>query len=224
MFPDIQNELLANFASLTMTSISKLGEGWDNEAYLVNNKIVFKILKQRAKHIQSETARHAKVEIKLLRFLYNKLPVQTPAILYATDDGACYGYEYLNGTSLSLEHLKEGSQKQSYIKIWVSTAIALERLLSLAEATTLGLEKFQYNAYRLGRVAEVMKRDLLDSELNQVAQDCLDHYITEWEDAQLIITHGDAGLGNWIFDPKSSTYGLIDWADACIATAELQIF
>jgi hypothetical protein len=85
---DPKQKLQTDFPSLVIESIKKIGEGWDNDAYLVNEKTVFRIQKTSSSHLADEQQQHIKVEIEILNKIVGRLSARTPTISHVAPDNS----------------------------------------------------------------------------------------------------------------------------------------
>lgn len=221
MNDQLKQKLESDFPDLVITEIKQIGEGWDNIAYLVNKEVVFRVPKKKTEEIAQEILNHTKTEIQFLKRIENTLPVKSPSIKYVAKDESYYGYSFASGEQVSFEEIED---KDSFVKLWIDTAVVLSNSIPLNDATKIGVKQVSLNEYRLKRVKQVIDSKVLDDELHELAEYTLQNYLTVWNQAPQFILHGDPGLGNWVYDKPSNTYTLIDWSDICIGPQEFQMY
>ncbi|MFO0971158.1 MAG: aminoglycoside phosphotransferase family protein [Candidatus Saccharimonadales bacterium] len=221
MDEQLKQKLESDFPNLVIAEIKRIGEGWDNIAYLVNNEVVFRVPKKKTEEIAQEILDHTKTEIQFLKRIEGKLPVKSPSIKYVAEDKSYYGYTFASGGQVSFEEIKD---KEGFVKLWIDTAMALGKSMPLDDATKMGVKQVSLNEYRLKRVKQVIDSKILDDELHELAEYTLQNYLAVWNQAPQFILHGDPGLGNWVYDEPLNTYTLIDWSDICIGPQEFQVY
>lgn len=221
MDEQLKQKLKSDFPNLVIAEIKRIGEGWDNIAYVVNNEVVFRVPKKKTEEIAQEILDHTKTEIEFLKRIEGKLPVKSPSIKYVAEDKSYYGYSFANGNQVAYEEIED---KEGFVKLWIDTAIALGNSMPLNDATKVGVRQVSLNEYRLKRVKQVIDSKILDDELHELAEYTLRNYLAVWNQASQFILHGDPGLGNWVYDEPSNTYTLIDWSDICIGPQEFQLY
>ena len=220
-----KKKIESDFPNLNILEISKIGEGWDNEAYLVNNEIVFRLPKEgKDNFFDKERIQHTQSEIKLLKSIENKLPVLIPKVTHVAPDSLYYGYEFLPGERVTESVLSTEKKKKDFAKLWIKATLNMEKSLDIEEAKIIGLRPFTSNEYRLEQIKKVIDSNLLNSNMLSIAKGTLKNYISAWNSARKVFVHADMGFFNWVYSKENNTYAIIDWSDACIAPIEFHMY
>lgn len=206
------SSLLHDQFQLDISSISLLGEGWDNVVFLVNDKWVFRFPRRLiAKELIEK-------EIRLLTLLKNRLPLQIPKPLFLgqpTTTYPCtfYGHELLKGTPGSAIMLSE----EEYCQAAFSLGHFLKNLHAI-NIDDLGLsdEDFDYGKSKSvfdSRLSAIEKSYDLKAYKKKFDDICSDAQGYQSTETRLI--HGDMYHRHLIFE-KNLLSGIIDWGDCAL--------
>ena len=215
--PDLARKLISTqFPELLPITVSPFGDGWDNTAYLINDKFVFRFPRRT---IAVDLLR---TESTALPAIAPKLPIPVPAPGFVGKPTAEYewifsGYECLTGETADRKSL--GDQQR-----W-----------SIAESLALFLKRLHGLDQELARIHNVpddlfgrldlnkRKPQLLDNlrslkeqgEL-QDTQFLLHHYDLALQSElaeKLSLVHGDLYPRHLLVDDEFKLSGIIDWGD-----------
>lgn len=209
-------QLLQQFPEINVQQIKKLGEGWDNAAYLINNEVVFRF-PQREVSVPLLV-----LENSLLPQLANRFTLQIPNPIYIGHEQADYpwvfsGYKKLSGIS--------GCQLDLSNHEYSVCAKALGKFLRQLhdlDITQLDIgtppyvnkrtDKRGMQQYLQTRWQEVSKKFALHSFLSLRDEIIKNIENVNLESDELCLIHGDLYHRHLLFNNKKLT-GIIDWGD-----------
>lgn len=210
-------ELVAGqFPSLAGARIAPFGEGWDNVAYLLADRWVFRFPRRA---IAVPLIRH---ESAVLPWLAPRLPVRVPVPRFVGRPTDAYpwvfaGYEHLPGTTVDRAH----PDPDARVALAVPLATFLRALhdVPFAEARAWGAPADQLArldatarvpvvAERLARLANA--RPSLDQE---ALTPVLDAVPSSWRPRDDVLVHGDLYARHVLVDEGHALAGVIDWGD-----------
>jgi len=119
------DQIKAHFPNLYFAS-QLITKGWDNDALILDNKIVFRFPKKDV------YARRFKGEIELLQYLSTKTNISIPEYCYLPDNRDFGGYMIIPGTELTLEIFTSLTEYQK-----LTIAEQLGEFLSILHETPL---------------------------------------------------------------------------------------
>ena len=202
---------------IKIESIKKLGEGFDNVVFLVNNKYVFRF----PKHTESETLMID--ENHILPTLQKILPLNIPNLIYfgkptKSYDFSFHGYELLQGESAYKTILSE-TDLQNCLKQF---AIFLKKLHSIKspQAQSIGAKNQLYDKTTVKRVIESLENRIAVLWQNNVIEkneDIIKNKIELSKKIKIIhdddcLVHGDLDFRHILIKNKKLS-GIIDWSD-----------
>jgi aminoglycoside phosphotransferase (APT) family kinase protein len=216
--PELAKRLVESQFDLTVSSISLLGEGWDNLAYLVNSEYVFRFPRREMGVASMQN------ELLILPYLADKLtfPSSIPTFVGKPTDAypaPFSGYSMLAGKPLSDTPPKfvESLLFAKQLAQWLRELHAVSVLAS-HRAQIKGDQSWRVNVghrietskERLVKYAACFEQSGLDVTDLKSRLDAFDgsHF-----DLQRCYVHGDLYSRHLIVDSKTMLAGLIDWGD-----------
>lgn len=222
---EVRQWLATTFPDVAVHSCAFLAVGWDSEAWLVNDDLVFRL--PRRPEVATRLAR----EVCLLPKLAPALPVPVPEPRYVARDPALgtvsgMGYRRLAGVSLTAApHL---------LRVGVPLARDLAEFLSALhqipprEACPCGViitSWADWHARWRGFVAETERNlaGLLSTDESRRATRFLAGFLDRLvEPARIALIHHDLALEHLLVDPVGARLtGVIDWTDAALGDPAL---
>lgn len=213
--------LLKKQFGLTVDTLTPLGEGFDNSAFLINGNIVFRFPhREQAKGCMQN-------EIALLPFYKQNLSFALPDLKYIGEATREYpypfvGYPLLAGELLSarLPSLTDNSHFATTLGNWLKELHALP-VQAAHLANIQGSQSWRLDIpNRTQKVVEILEQygeDFKDAgfdpvELNHMMETFEHLHITD----QQVYLHGDLYAKHIMVDKKGMPAGLIDWGDTHI--------
>jgi aminoglycoside phosphotransferase (APT) family kinase protein len=217
----------ARFPQLGAPSLTPLGEGWDNAAFLVNGQWVFRFPRRAVAAELIET------EARILPLIAPELPLPVPVPVFVAEPIAGYpwpfaGYAMLPGTPLSRNRLCERDETAC-----ASSLGAFLRALHAIDAEPLvaaGLPgdkigrldharmrpKFLERLDALHAAGLVRERNALIAFLDRVAP-------AGPRSDRLAVVHGDLYARHVRMDEDLRVSGIIDWGDLHLGDPALDL-
>jgi aminoglycoside phosphotransferase (APT) family kinase protein len=215
--PDLARSLIEEkWPALKPVSVSDVGSGWDNSAYLINSSFVFRFPRRMIAVPLIET------EIALLPWLAPKVPLRIPVPIYAGSPSPSYpcpfaGYSSIPGRSLTASRLSDMDRK--------ALARPLARFLRMLhsipadEARTKGAP-----GDTLRRLDIASRRGVTRARLEAIAaagipcdrvriEYLLDTLPVIERPADDALVHGDLHSGQVLINEQREIAGVIDWGD-----------
>jgi len=215
--PELARSLIEEFwPALRPVSISEIGVGWDNNAYLVNGSLVFRFPRRMIAVPLIET------EIGLLPWLAPQLPLRIPVPIYFGSPSRTYpcpfaGHRMIPGRTLLAAPLSDSDRK--------ALARPLARFLaSLHSISTDQAKAVGVPADTLERLNTTKRRQVTRIRLDAIATAGIRCDITRIEhllDTLPILerprtdslVHGDLHSGQIVINEQRQIAGIIDWGD-----------
>ncbi len=190
--------ITAQFPAFAEASVAPFGSGWDNAAFLVDGRIVFRF-PQRA-----VAAPLIEREIALLPLIAPHLPLPVPNPQYAGAASARFpwrfaGYERLAGVTSCTRVLPESA------------------LAALADA----LARFLRALHDLD-ASPLLARGLLGDTIAKISPERLGIDEPPLEDAPRVV-HGDLYARHLLIDDDDRLCGVIDWGDLHYASPAVDL-
>lgn len=214
------------FPELKPAKVQKLGEGFDNSVFKVNDRYVFRFPRREIAAELIET------ENRLLPVIAPMLPIPIPNLQFqgTADDSYPWpfsGYPMIDGTSP--KQLTEEQRLMSTEPL--AHFLRALHSFSVDEAKRLRIPFDNFGridlSVRKPRFAEnidkIWEYQLIDADLNQALRKYL-HTLPESfkEDIQTLV-HGDLHIRNILVDDKGKVSGVIDWGDTHIGHPALDL-
>lgn len=214
------------FSNLTILKVAAFARGFDNTAFLINERYVFRFPRRE---IAGELI---KVENRLLPNIAPKLPLEIPKPQYIGKPQpnfpwAFSGYELLGGKNP--EKLTREQRKKS-------TNILAQFLRQLHSFPLQQAEKLQIPYDQLGRLDVKKRKPLLmerinslkmENRLSDVLYNSLRQFITTVEDTLVdekkVLVHGDLHLRNMLVDDEGKITAVLDWGDTHIGSPAIDL-
>ncbi len=198
-----------------------IGEGWDNKAFLVNEKIIFRFPRRK---IAVELIERENIILKNLRAL--SIPIAIPNPNYIGHPTTAYpypfhGYNLIPGISVCHAQLSE----QERIASLPVLATFLKQLHSIdkAQALTMGAQAQVFDRTNIDKtINNLYERvdKIIAKKICVINKDCFQQEITAIQKIQLppddeCLIHGDLYCRHLMF-AQGQLSGIIDWGDSGI--------
>lgn len=214
--------LIEKTCNFKVLAITPFASGWDNQLFLVNDKLIYRFVKRE------EGIEYMLQEYIALEYLSDRLPVRIPKLLSKGErDGWPFcAYEKLSGVEAS-DFNATSSQLQVIAK---ELAVFLKQLhtLPVKEAMDVNL-RFDWNgkANSYTKVPTVQKllKKLSDDGIVSRAKDfsrLLEILSEEHIDSSRQICHGDLRPEHLLIENGHLT-GVVDWGDCCISSPGIDL-
>lgn len=217
--PDLAKNLIeTQFPQLKPATLEVLGEGWDNAAYLVNEKWVFRFPKREV------AAPSILNECRILPVIATQLPLPVPHPIFQGKPTNTYpwhfaGYEKLKGDLACGARLTDQERRacavplaQFLAKLHASTSLFPQGVLP---QDPFGRNDVEKTRTRLETYVEKAKPYISQAHYRDVqtmlAQPLKMHLKTD------ALVHGDLYVRHLLLDSQRSLSGIIDWGDATLA-------
>jgi aminoglycoside phosphotransferase (APT) family kinase protein len=208
----------ARFPELRAERVERLGQGWDNAAYLVDGTVVFRF-PQRA-----IVAPLVETEIAVLPKLGPLLPVAIPVPRWIGTPDATYpwhfaGYALLRGAPLDVAHPDDAER--------AALARPLARFLRALHAVDpapyvaaglpgdlIGrLDARKRNPLAAGRLEALVQADALTHAEASAVMAALERDAPLEAPERLTVVHGDLYARHLLLDETNALAAVIDWGD-----------
>lgn len=217
------SELISSQFKLKASVIKSLGEGYDNSAFLVNDKFVFRFV-----HREQLSPTCMANEITLLPYLFEHLSFPLPNLSMIGQPTAIYpfqfaGYEILTGELLT-EHqapLVEDPEFATILGAWLKELHALP-ILSTHESLIQGEHDWRLDVvHRTQRVLETIKQYrqyFIDAGFEpEMLIKKMDFFRDlNVDQSKECYVHGDLYAKHILVKENGLPAGLIDWGDVHI--------
>jgi aminoglycoside phosphotransferase (APT) family kinase protein len=229
---DIDAALVANlvgaqFPELAGKSVAPFGVGWDNAAFLVDGRILFRFPRRRI------ATRLIAREVALLPHIESALPLPISAPHFAGKPSAEYpwtfaGYAMIRGTSACSVSLPE--DRRAALARPLGEFLRALHAIDAAPLVELGLPPDEIG--RLDprkRIAATRERLPRLAAANAVARP---EALLEWleahppqplDDGKRRIVHGDLYARHVLLDARGTPAGVIDWGDMHLGDPALDL-
>jgi aminoglycoside phosphotransferase (APT) family kinase protein len=205
----------SQFPALATLPLRTFGEGWDNVAYLLGERWIFRFPRRAVAAVLIET------ELRVLPQIAPRLPLPVPVPRFAGVSGEAFpwpfaGYELLPGDSLSRSRLDERAAKRAAHRV----GEFLRALHAIDSDGVLGLD-----VDRIGRLEHARCMPKVMERLQELADagiiDDIEPFERILEETAppasarepLVIVHGDLYGRHVLVDGESHVCGVIDWGD-----------
>ncbi|MDF1507076.1 phosphotransferase [Robertmurraya sp. DFI.2.37] len=214
------------FPNLTILKVTTFAKGFDNTAFLINDRYVFRFPRRE---IAGELI---KIENRLLPNIAPSLPLEIPKPQYIGETQSDFpwafsGYEHLGGM------IPEKLTREQRMK---STIILAEFLRKLHNFPLQHAEKLQIPYDNLGRLDLKKRKPLLIERINSLKTEnrlsdglysSLLQFITTVEDTfvdeKKVLVHGDLHLRNMLVDDEGKITAVLDWGDTHIGSPAIDL-
>lgn len=206
------------FPSLTpIQSLKKIGEGWDNQVFLLNDSIVFRFPHRKI------SVQLIEQENVLLQHLHSMLSLEIPNPQYHGQPNQIYpfpfhGYLIVPGTPGYRANLTFAERSESINPL----AHFLKKLHSIDDklALSLGAKPQVFDRTDFNHIQRTLKervQKLIERKIGNLDQSTLEYEISQASKLTLprndnVLVHGDLYSRHLIFNQGKLT-GIIDWGD-----------
>lgn len=223
----VKNVLQEQFPEISpIENIQLLGEGWDNQIYLINENIVFRFPRRKASIELMER------ETQILSHLPDFPGIKTPRLKYIGKSTAlhpypCQGYEMIKGVSGYQANLTEQERNENIVIL----AKFLKQLHSInAQSEQMGVVPQGFgsrsNIDETIKILSERTDKLILHKILNINTPCLRNEINLARKLTLpdehCFVHGDLDCRHLIFDGKKLT-GIIDWGDTDITNRSVDL-
>ena len=207
------------FPELKPAKLQKLGEGFDNSVFMVNDQYVFRFPRRKIAVELIET------ETRLLPGLAGILPIPVPNPIFqgTPDDGYPWpfaGYPIIKGQPPSLlteeQRLQSVAPLARFLRTLHDYPIEKAKQLKIPfdEIGRLGIKM------RKPRLVENMEKakhlDIMHNGLVEALKHFLQTVPDDLSDGTQALVHGDLHIRNILVDDGGKVSGIIDWGDTHI--------
>lgn len=221
---DVNLILLEQFPSIPIVSIEKIGEGFDNTVFNLNNETLLRFPRRDI------AVKILEIEERLLPYLKNHVEIQTTFPILFGKSSKLFpwpflGYNFIKGNPpITLN-------KEERIQLIEPIAKFLKQLHSIPVKELFKLD-IPYDelrrldiGYRLPKLKQYSSQAI---QLNLIPnEDGLKYYIKNLKDikcnTKLSLVHGDFHFKNIIVNENNMFQGVIDWGDAHIGQKEVDL-
>jgi aminoglycoside phosphotransferase (APT) family kinase protein len=215
------------FPALSPVTVSPLGAGFDNTAYVVNGDWVFRFPRRAFAVPLLETER------QLLPLVARHLPVAVPEPAYCGEATTAfpwpfYGYRLLGGETACRANPTADQRRQ--MATGLGRSLAAPHRIPVAEAAAQGAAPDQIRrldvAYRLGRGEAALATLVQDGAIadpiptRQALQALADPTPGQ---RPIVLAHGDLYARHLIVDGNGRLTGIIDWGDLHLGDPALDL-
>lgn len=204
------------FPELAPATLEPFGVGWDNTAYLVDGRWVFRFPRRKVAVELLET------EIRVLPALAPRLPLPVPVPEFVGEPTDSFpwpfaGYPLLLGTTACRAHL-DGEQREAAAEPLAAFLGTLHGI-GAEEARKLGAGPDVIGRLDVAATAAKTKERLTQAiELNLVGDPLrLEKIVAEaprsWRPEPKSLVHGDLYARHLLVDERGRPAGVIDWGD-----------
>ena len=214
-----RNIIGKQFHELSPINIKRIGEGWDNKVFLVNNQFIFRFPHRKiaAPLIERENA--------VLGYLQDIVNLEIPNPVYAGKPGEDYpyhfhGYQMIKGKSGCHANLSFDSRCESVVKL----AEFLKQLHGITEekARAIGAEDQIFDRTDINSAINALTEraeKIKARNITSINQTVFDEEMKIAAAVQLpktrVLVHGDLYCRHLMFD-GNKLVGIIDWGDVGI--------
>ncbi|PGS47540.1 phosphotransferase [Bacillus sp. AFS041924] len=220
----VKEILKEQFPEITIKEIKKIGEGFDNTVFRLNNEILLRFPRREI------AVSILNVERKLLPRIYNQFEMTTtvPKIIGKPSElfpWPFLGYNFISGKPpirltrneriLMIEPIAKFLKKLHSIKLDELKDLDLphDKLRRLdINFRKPQLEKYVQQAIQKKLIVDVQKINHYTENLVEIKSE-----------SPLVLVHGDLHFKNMIVNEQNQLEGIIDWGDAHIGNFELDL-
>jgi aminoglycoside 2''-phosphotransferase len=218
---DVRARINTVFPEIEIVTVSRLGAGWDSEAWLINDELVFRFALRPGLDNQIRKERDLLIEISPY------LGVRVPVPIYIARDGGknalgFSGHEYIPGRPLSEVSLSQRDLERiaDDIAAFLSTlhGLSTEDIEPLVSPITpeTGQPWLHRDPFRIDIFP------ILDAEERVAVEDRWDKLTAGMGlPPRLVPIHADLDEEHLLVDESGRLVGIIDWGDATIGDPAL---
>lgn len=213
-----KKQIQTDFPELVIKNFALIGSGWDHDAVLVNDQLIFRLPKD-SDDLEAQSP-HVLYEVKVLDYLRDRLPIEIPHPTHVSPSSSYFGYPKLEGLMISEDQATPTKlNRPALLRDWVSISFQIHSAMSVETARLLGVPVYQPDF-------SLAQRFCSKSTVNKALRE---HTLKVLAGIELFMKHGqtfvfahnDFRFQNMLLDPEAAkTKGLIDWSDMGIAPIE----
>ncbi|QKE71788.1 phosphotransferase [Arthrobacter citreus] len=212
------------FPRITIKEIKKIGEGFDNTVFSLNNEILLRFPRRKI------AVTILNVEKNLLPVIHNRFEMNTTVPVLDGKPSKLFPWPYL-GYNYILGKPPTRLNREERIAMIEPLAIFLKQLHSI---NLNELVKIELPYDELRRLDINFRKPQLEKYVQQairnkliVDEQKINHYIENLveihSETSLVLVHGDLHFKNIIVNEQNQLKGIIDWGDAHIGKCELDL-
>lgn len=220
---EAKTKIIQAYPNLSINTVDYLGEGFDSEAFLVNQAYVFKFPRH------ARAARNLYKEALILKEIKDQLPLKVPEICFIgksnkPDQLAFVGHEKIEGVPLTGEILATlpEERKEEMAKELAEFFKVLHTLKLKSSIAGLEIDKKAKAAYEYQVIKEAaypLLKEAVQQEIDEVYRRILRHDFNYHN----CLIHNDFGASNVYYDLKTNKIcGLIDFGDVAIYDRDME--
>ncbi|WP_179194911.1 phosphotransferase [Bacillus sp. EAC] len=212
------------FPELEIKRIEKIGEGFDNTVFKLNNEILLRFPRREV------AVSILKIEQKLLPLIKNHIGIKTTVPFIHGKPSELFPWPFL-GYNFIYGSPPNRLTKEDRIKMIRPLAEFLKKLHAIPIEN---LSELDLPSDELKRLDITYRKPLLIKYVNQAIQlklipfeKQMNQYIEKLTEIKLskpfVLVHGDLHFRNMIVDQNNRLEGIIDWGDAHIGQREVDL-
>lgn len=208
-----------DYPKFKIESIKSLKSGWCNFVVEINKKYIFRFPKEKNDEL--------KTEIKVLKYLNNKITLEIPNYEYLGKDELYVGYKKIIGQPLTLALLNT-LNPQVKDKLAFAMANFLYEFHSLMPITKAKYFKLTSNhhEWRSEVISKYVIGKLSDKKLSLFIENSLNKYLELIKDTgHQVIAYNDLHQNNIAFCKKTNSLkGIFDFGDVAIEDISMEFY
>lgn len=214
------------FPDLSPVNAEFIGEGWDNAAFLINNKYVFRFPRRKV------AQRNLIIENRLLPKISSLLPLPVPKPLFIGRPSGDYefefsGYEMLKGRMACMVDLsvEDRIDMAKPLALFLKTLHSIERdkirssEVKLEAGKMLNVPRRIKQANELLDKFEEMELDVDVTGLRKIVKETSEKPQSD----KKVLCHGNLYSRHILVNKDKKICGIIDWGDLCIENPALDL-
>ena len=205
----IRQIIQSDFPEIKIKSARLIANGWDNIVVEINGEYIFRFPKKKDEC-------RTDVEIKLLKFLKNKISLLIPRIEFFGNKYVYFGYRKIQGVPLTkkiLDSLKKEEREKLIFDI-ANFLFEFHNFFSLRKARQLGLKNedhFSYYTIISNKLFKKIGNDKIAEFVKRVLEDYKSIKIKK---SEIVSLYNDLHEDNMAFDlKKKQLNGIFDFGD-----------
>ena len=207
------DKIESEFSDLRYNSAKLVTHGWDNNIIILDNLSVFRFPRN------DEYIKKFKTEVKLIKYLQDKVKISIPNYKYLSEDKSFGGYPLILGDVLKPE-LLESQPADIKERIAIDLADFLTKIHQVPKNVIdqIGIPNGSWNSDHIKKLYDGIKETLYpilskDEIIWLEAQ--FQYYFLLKGEVKMSLIHSDLNSGNILFDVKTGRIsGILDFADA----------
>jgi aminoglycoside phosphotransferase (APT) family kinase protein len=211
------------FSRLSPVRLTLFGEGWDNSAFLVNNKYVFRFPRRKI------AAELLEQENNILPLIAGHLPAAIPVPIFTGKPSEDFPYPF-SGYSIipGITACRAGLTENQRIKLAEPLALFLKSLHSIpvervGNAWPDKIGRLNLNK-RIPMLYDYLEKVSLKIEINKKEIIKIAEAIPEkMEEGKSALVHGDFYIRHILVDDNRNLAGIIDWGDLHIGNPAVDL-